>query len=294
MVSRRNALRTGSAVLLAVVAGCASGGGSTGDTTQEPDTTTEETTTAGPKTTVDLQLDATQVAPSEVPDGATVAVAAPDLSQLVVDAAESDGRVDLTRPGDTDPEETLVLGQFDYVEFRDETYDATASFADFAEEASYQYSLVEATDSEADGDVLDYTDLTESERAVADEMLDNGSFAVGHHEERPAAVETFEGHSYLRADGTTHRVRKVVGDYAAHHMLRLDPANPDGDARVVTVVDREPEKGWTDELRAAVAMGRTGLSGVSNPEALLDYLDDVGYVATVDAVAEVTPVRVVE
>lgn len=296
MVTRRNYLRTGGAALLAAVAGCTNGGTSSGDpTTRQTETrTTEGTTTASPKTTDDWYLYATQVAPSDVPDGATVAVAAPDLYQLVVDAADSGGRVDLVRPGDTDSEETLALGQFDHLAFRGETYEASATFAGFAEEASYQYSLVEANDSEADGDVTDYDDLNDSEQAFADEMLENGSYDVGHHEERPAAAEAFEAQRYLQVENTTYRVREVVGDHAGHHMLTLDPADTAEDAQVVTVADREPEEGWTDELRAAVAMEGTGLAGISDPEALLEFLDGVGYVVTVDAVAEVTPARVVE
>jgi hypothetical protein len=229
-----------------------------------------------------------------VPDGATVAVAAPDLYQLVVDAASSEGRVDLVRRGNTDPDGTLVLGEFDRLEFRGEAYEPSASFAGFAGEASYQYSLVDVNDSEVDGEVTDYANLTDSERAIADAMLDNGSYSVGHHEERPSAAETFEAQSYLRVEDTTYRVQKAVGDYAAHHMLRLAPADTGGDARVVTVVDDEPEEVWTDELRAAVEAGGTCLSRVPNTEALLDYLDGVDYVVTVNAVAEVTPSRTVE
>lgn len=306
MVSRREILHTGSAALLAAVAGCSSGASDDGATTRQP----TATTTAGPETepaTSDTtddpadenttetgpRLDLTAVDASEVPDGASVGVAAPDLLQLVVDAASAEERVDFGRSVQAQTGRHLALGEFAFLEFRDETYEASASYADFSQEASYQYSLVEAADGEVDGDVTDYASLNDSEQVIADAMLENGSYSVGHHEQRPAAVEPFEGNDYLRTENATYRVRQVVGDHAAHHMLDLDTASPAEDAQVVTVADRTPEPEWRSVFEVAFGSGTTAVD-VADPDALVEYVEAVDYLVTVDTVAAVSVVDIVE
>lgn len=306
MVSRRNLLRAGGAALLAAVAGCSSGASDDEATTRRP----TDTATAGPQTdtaTADTtgkpsdentteagpRLDLTAVAASEVPDGATVGVAAPDLFRLVVDAASADGRVDFGRSVQAQTGSELALGQFDVLEFRGETYEASSSFADFAEEAGYQYSLVEVDDSEVDGDVVEYGSLSDSERAIADAMLENGSYEVGHHEQLPAAAATFEAQSYLRTENATYRIQQVVGDHAAHHMLDLDAASPSEGAQVVTVADRTPGEDWRSVFEVAFGTGTTAID-VADPSALVEYVEAVDYLVTVDTVAEIAVVDTVQ
>ncbi|GAA0264447.1 hypothetical protein [Halobacterium noricense] len=237
MVSRRDALRAGGAALLAVVAGCASGADASPETTEPTSVgTTADSTSLGERV-----LAGEAVPASNVPDGSPVAVASPALHELVADAASADGRVDLLASREVEPE-TLALGQFEYLEFRGETYEPTATFTGFAGEATYDYSLVSANDNAGDGEVLDYESLNDSERAIADEMLENGSYDVGPHEERRDAARTFEPQSHLRVDGETYRIRVAVGDYGRHHMLRLDTADPDEDAQVVTVRTARPTR----------------------------------------------------
>lgn len=99
MVSRRNALRTAGAALLAAVAGCT---GTPGDTTtdEEPGDPTDDTSDATADGTTDDStyprriLTGDEGSASAVPGGAAVAVAAPSLHQLVEDAASADGRVE--------------------------------------------------------------------------------------------------------------------------------------------------------------------------------------------------------
>lgn len=287
MPSRRRVLSAVGGGALAALAGCQSGGSNGGPATSTDETTddsadqTESTPTSEPT----AQLDSTPTAAGEVPDGSTVAVAAPDLHQLVADAANADGRVDLARPGAADRDAALALGGFDYLRFRGETYAASSSFAGSYSEASYQYDLASVNESEVEGEPIRYADLNESERGIADAML-NGSYSVGHHEAKPPAADTFDARRYLRAGNSTYRVRVTVGDYAAHHMLTLDAADPGPDAQVVTVADRVPASGWVDELRAAVQAGGTGLGGVADPDAIVDYLDGAGYVVAAYGVAE--------
>lgn len=296
MVSRRTVLASGSAAVLAALAGCASGDD---DATPEPtDEPTDASGTNSPPDTAETEsakyysLDADPVDPGDVSDGAVLGVASPDLHQLVVDAASADSRVDLTRTGDT-PDGTLALGAFEYLRFRTETYEATASFAGFAEEAAYSYELESVEADQVDGDVLRYADLNDSERAIADQLL-SGDYSVGHHEEKPESLAPFDEHGYLRAENETYRILQTVGDHAAHHMLTLEPADPGEDSQVVTVADRVPASGWVDELRTAVQLGDTGLGGVSDRDALEGYLDDVDYVVTAVGVAEMRMLRAVK
>jgi hypothetical protein len=299
MVTRRNLLRVGGTALLAAAAGCSSSASDDDATTREPTsnaTATQETesptadTTAEPSdetsTEAGPRLDLTAVDASEVPDRATVGVAAPDLLQLVADAASSEGRVDFERPVQAQTGSDLALGQFDSVAFRGETYEASASFAEFAEEAGYQYSLEAVDDGEVDGDSIEYASLNESEQAIADAMLENGSYDVGHHEQRPAAAETFEAQAYLRTETATYRIQQVVGDHAAHHMLTLDAASPSEGAQVVTVADRTPDPEWRAVFEVAFGSGTTAID-VADPGSLVEYVTGVDYLVTVDTVAEI-------
>lgn len=292
MTTRRAALRAGGAALAAALAGCA---GSGADEPASPEdaaaadvtSTTTATTTDDATTTTasEVTLRAETVAASAVPSGATVAVATPALLDLVDTAASANERVDLVGSDPASSEQSLALGQFAYVHYEDEAYEASGSFAGFASEASYQYSVREVTESEGelDGEVLSYAALSESERAVADEMVDARTYSVGHHEQKPEAVVPFERHDYLRTETAMYEIRVTVGDHAAHYMLDLDPANPPQDAQVVTVADDPVPERLRETVAAAVA---EGAAPVSNRGALASFLDGVDYVVTTTAVAE--------
>lgn len=286
MPTRRALLRTGGAAALAALAGCQSVAAPFRDTTTMP-----ESSGAG-----EFRLDADPVDPGDVPDGATVGVASPDLHELVADAASADGRVDLHTSGLADGDEPLALGEFEYVEFDGETYEPTASFAGFAEEASYQYEALTADESEVDEDdeVVAYADLSADERAVADDLLDGGTYFVGYHEEKPAAVEPFDRANYLRADGDLYRIRVTVGDHAGHHMLRLDPAAPGDDAQVVTVPDDLPVADWSSVLKEGRGPGSVGVEDVPSDEALVEYLRRVDYVVATTRVLDVSVTETVQ
>jgi hypothetical protein len=283
MVSRRRLLQSGGAALLAAVAGC---------TANDPDDPTTEGPTDGPTTDEPTDttapdeptLSATVVDASDVAAGSTVAVATPELHALVADAAAADGRVDLQDSWDGDTTEPLALGQFDYLRFDGETYHPNAAGTRFAQEASYSYSAEEIQESEVDGDVVEYADLNESERAVVDEMFANGSFDVGFHEERPDAVDALEPNDYLRVENKTYQITVVVGDSAPHYTLDLDAADPGENAQVVTVADRVPAASFGETFVTATEDGSVA---VSTPDELGAYLDSVDYVVGVNAVAKV-------
>jgi len=285
MPSRRALLRAGGAAALAALAGCQS--------VAAPFSETTDPTSAGAG---QLRLDAEPVAPADVEDGATVGVASPDLYELVEDAAGSDGRVDLERYGTGVPDVPLALGEFAALKFAGETYEPTASVVGFAEEASYQYEALDADESEVDEDdeVVAYGDLTADQRAIADEILDGGTYFVGYHEEKPAAVEPFDGGDYLRANSEMYRIREVVGDRAAHHMLELDSANPGDDAQVVTVLDERPAADWSAVLQEGVGPGSVGIDDVPEDDALVEYLRRVDYVATATSVLDVSVTQTVQ
>jgi hypothetical protein len=292
MVSRRRLLQTTGTAMLAAVTGCAS---SDGDAATE---STEEPTTAatGDSTTEregQRHLTGEQVAASDVPDGATVSVTTPELYSLVLDAASADGRVDLQSGGDADRDETLALGQFEYVEFRGETYEPTASFAAFAAEAAYKYKLEAVDDGEVeeDDEVTSYDSLNDAERAAVDRLL-NGSVTIGHHEDRTADdVRDVTGYEYVRVDGQTYRPQTTVGDYGPHHMLRLDAADPGEDAQVVRIADDVPDAGWRGAVTTVAGEDRTlRLDEVSDPDELAEYVESVDYFASVAAVATVSVV----
>ncbi|SEW14371.1 hypothetical protein [Halobacterium jilantaiense] len=285
MPSRRALLRTGGAAALAALAGCQSVSAPRRDATQP------ESSGAG-----EYRLDADAIAPARVADSATVGVASPDLHELVADAAERDGRVDLRSDGSADRDETLALGAFEYLRFDGSTYEPTASFAGFAEEASYRYEAVAVNDSEVDdgGDVAAYGDLTAAQQRVADELLGTGSYTVGHHEEKPEAVRVFDRTAFLRADGETYRVQAAIGDHGPHYMLTLDPADPSEGDQVVTVPGDPPEADWTDVLVAGLDTGGGGVEKSSNDEAFGEYLGRVDYVATATRVLDVSVTETVQ
>lgn len=284
MVSRRTTLRMGGTALVGALAGCA--GGDDGPDASDR-TSTGGSTTAGsaPTRTTpgEPTLTAKSVAASAVPSGATAAVASSDLYALVEEAASADGRVDLVTDGSASSDDLLALGAFDYLRFRDETYRPAASYARFAGEASYQYSATPVAESEVEGEAVSYADLSEAEREIGATLLAGETYDVGHHEERPDAATVFDAHDYLRTENATYRIRVLVGDAAAHHMLRLDPADPGADAQVVTVADDPVPSAVRGTVTEAVA---DGSAAVSNPDELGAFLDGVGFVVTRHAVAD--------
>lgn len=286
MVSRRRVLQTGGTALLAALAGCQADGDDS-PTTEEPTNAPTNDDLAGttPNTATpdEPTLSATVVEASEVESGSTIAVTTSELHALVSNAATADGRVDLQGNWDVSGEEPLVLGQFEYLQFQGETYEATGSYAGFAGEAGYEYSLEAANESEVDGDVLQYANLNESGRAIVDEILANGSYHVGHHEEKPDAVDPIEQHQYLRAENETYAIRSLVGDYAAHYMLRLNAATSGEGSQVVTVADRSPPQAAHDVVQAARLAGDAPL----DDEELLSFFERVDYVVTLTAVVAV-------
>lgn len=288
MVSRRRLLQTGGAAVLAALAGCQADGDDSPTTKGPTNAPTDDDlagTTPNTATPDEPTLSATVVEASEVESGSTVVVATSELHALVSNAATADGRVDLQGNWDVDGSDPLALGQFEFLEFRGEAYQPNGSYTGFAGEAGYEYSLHGVNESEVDGDVLEYASLNESERAAVDEMLANGSYNVGHHEEKPDAlgVGSIERHQYLRADNETYKIQTVVGDYAAHYMLRLDAANPGGDAQVVTVANREPPQAAHDVVQATRLAGDAPL----DDEDLVSFFESVDYVVTLTAVVEV-------
>ena len=284
MPSRRALLRAGGAVALAALAGCQSVADRFRHTSQP------ESSGAG-----EDRLDADRIAPTRVPDGSTVGLATTALHELVATAATADGRVDLRGHENADREETLALGAFEYVRFDGETYESTASFAGFGEESTAEFSLLAVDDDEVDdADVTTYESLSDREQAVADDLLANGSLSVGRHERRPEGVGAVVGSEYFRADGQTYRTQVTVGDPPAHHMLTLDAADPDEDAQVVTVPDREPQVGWGELLSDALEPGTVGVEDRTNGESLVEYLQRVDYVATATSVLDVSVTETVQ
>lgn len=209
-----------------------------------------------------------------------------------MDAAAASERVDYTAGIPAGSDESLVLGWFAYVEFRGETYDASSSFEGFAGEASYNYELADVNQSQVEADrVVEYANLTDAERDIADAMLENGSFDIGHHEQRPPATETFEGQHYLRTANETYQIRVMVSDYAHHHMLTLDAGEPTTNVAVVTIADRAPSQAVSDVLTKAAA---DGPARATNADAIRAYLDGVDYVVTATAVVDVQFVQAAE
>jgi hypothetical protein len=228
-----------------------------------------------------------------VPHQEPVVVASQLLYDLVVEAATSEKRVDAPMDIDLDREQRLALGEFRYVQFRGETYEPAASFAAAYSEASYRYEGVPVNESEveADDEVVEYSALNGSERAIADAML-NDSYSVGLHKSRPPAAESFEPQSYLRAGNETYRVRVVVGDAAAHHMLTMTASGAGPQVAVPVLADRAPEPAVAEVLQRAVAEGPVALG--DDEAAVRDYLGDAEYVVTAGGVFAVQVVEPVE
>jgi hypothetical protein len=296
MPSRRSLLSTAGAAALVALAGCQSGDNETTTSTDSTATTTTSTATTETTTTPSgTYLDTSPVAePARVvPHQEPVVVASQLLYDLAVEAAASEQRVDAPMDIDLDREQRLALGDFRYVQFQGETYEPAASFAAAYSEASYQYEGVPVNQSEveADATVVEYSALNGSERAIADAML-NDSYSVGLHESRPAAAESFEPQSYLRAGNETYRVRVVVGDAAAHHMLTLTASGAGPQVAVPVLADRAPEPAVAEVLQRAVAEGPVALG--DDEAAVRDYLGDAEYVVTAGGVFAVQVVEPVE
>lgn len=287
MPTRRALLRDGAgAAVLAALAGCQSALPSSRNTTTQPESSGAS----------EDRLDADPVDPDAVADGATVGVASPDLHDLVADAAERDGRVDLRSDGSADRDETLALGEFEYVRFAGETYESTASFAGFGEESTAEFSLlaVDSDEVSTDAGVTTYESLSDREQAVADDLLANGSISVGRHERRPEGVGAVVGSEYFRAGGQTYRTQITVGDPPAHHMLALDAADPGDDAQVVTVPGDPPAADWRGVLRDGSGPGSVGIQDVAADEALVEYLQRTDYVVTATSVLDVSVTETVQ
>ena len=292
MPSRRALLRTGGAAALAALAGCQSVPTSFRETTQPfRETTRPESSAAG-----DYRLDADLAVPRDVADGEVVGVASPGLYDLVADAADRDGRVDLDRGGSADRDEALALGAFEYLAFAGETYEPTASFAGFGEESTTEFSLAVVAEDEVDGNVTvtPYESLDDREQAVVDRMV-NESITVGRYEEgRPDGVGGVVSHDYVRVGNDTYQPRITVADPPPHHMLALDPANLDGDATVATVLDERPAADWSAVLQAGLGSGSAGIDDVPSNEALVAYIGRVDYVTTAARIFDVSVTEVVQ
>ncbi|WP_435348406.1 hypothetical protein [Haloarchaeobius sp. HRN-SO-5] len=279
MPSRRRILQTGGSVLAAAVAGCLSDTG--GPATGTDPTTIDESP----------HLTATTVRPETVPPGSTVVVASEALLNLLHEASVADDHVDLDWNGPIDHDGPLPFGGFEYVQFGDGTYDPSARRVPFAGEASYQYRperVPESEVDEADG-VVYVTDLTDTERDIAEQLVSGQSYAVGMHEEKPSAAYTFERNRYVRSADETYEITVLVGDSAAHHVLRLDPADPPSDAQVVTVTDDHLARHLQGSVSTAIEDGSVGLTP-SVADEFASALAGVDYVVTVGAVANVAVV----
>lgn len=302
MPSRRSVLHLLGTGLVVASGGCASIGVPVGpehdeSTTSDaaPDVSTsesnEQTTTpeSDEHTTSDPVLSATEVYPGDVPDDSTLVPVSPRLLDLVSTAAASDGRVDLAPTGGAYSDDPLVVGAFDAVEFRGKTYRPTTKFAYFAQESNYQYSLEAVNESEFDGDTITYANLSAGEQTVVDEMLENGSFDVGYHEEHPDAGWNLREYDGLEIEGETYRLLVMVGDMATHHMLRLDPTTPDEDDQVVTIADEPVPDAIRNTVEWAVS---DGTSGIVEPDTIRSFIEDTEFVLTPHAVARLRLVRV--
>lgn len=291
MPSRRSTLHATAGALAAALAGCLGttppGSDRSGTPTDRSGTPSDAPPSNRSTDAIDgPHLTATVVQPPAVPAGAVLAPATAGLLAAVREAATTDGRVDFVPEAGLDREARLVLGEFDYLRFRGTTYAPSAEFVPFAGETSYEYSAERVPESEvADADeVVGYANLTDAERAIADRLVAGEAYEVGMHEPRPDALDVFDVHRYLRTGNATYAVRILHGDSAAHHALRLDPADPGPDATVVTVADRAVPEGVRDVVTSAVAEGAAAVDG-DERETLAGLLADVGYVVTVERVA---------
>lgn len=292
MVSRRRVLRTAGAATLAVVAGCSSSADDGPATTGRTDAGgTGQTTGDEPAASI---LAAEQVTPSSLPDGATVGVAAPELHELVAKAASGDKRVDLEQSGNADSDVTLALGQFEYVEFRGEPYEPTASFARSESTQEFSLELVDGSEVDDDDEVVAYESLSDTEQATAD-RLRNESITVGPHEQgTPDGIGGVVAPDYLRVGNDTYQPHIVIGDLPPHHTLRMDAADPPSDAQVVVLADRRPALAWKDTLTSALPDGSAEIDDTTSGQELRAYLEDIDYLGGVAAVADVKVVEETE
>lgn len=280
MPSRRALLRTGAFGLTAALGGCLFGGD---DGTPTHNRTTR--LTAEPETMRQLQ----RVDPVAVPDEATAVPATERVRTLVSDAAATDGRVDyLPEGGPADEDDPLVFDAFDRLRFRGETYDPASSYAGFAQEATFTLEASESAESRvgSDDEVVDYGGLNDSERAIADRLLGDGSYSTGGHEEVPDAFFTFRSAGFLRTDDAVYRLRTIVGDNMGHHMLTLRPADAGPDSTVVTVADRVVPADLRGPVRAAVDGGSAELSA-AEADRFRSSLGEARFVCTAHALVEV-------
>lgn len=245
-----------------------------GSTTTEPDEATQQD---------QLVLDATRINPQDVPTSLTLVPLSPRLLDLVSRAAASDKRVDLTPTGGSYDDDPLVLGSFDAFEFRGETYEPTTDFASFAQEATYRYRLKPVNESDVDGDITSYTHLPRDEQRVADQILENGSFDVGHHENHPAAAWRLREYDALRVENETYRILVEVGDRAIHHTLRLDPTTPNDATAGVTIAAETVPAQIRDTVERAVSEGS---ATVLERGAMRSFVGAGEYVMTTHAVAK--------
>lgn len=244
-----------------------------GSSTTEPDESTQQD---------QLVVDATRIDPDEVSHGLTLVPLSPRLLDLVSRAATSDKRVDLTPSGGSYDDDPLVIGAFDAIEFQGETYEPATDFAYFAQEATYRYRLEPVNESEVDETITSYRDLPRDEQRVADQILEEGSFDVGHHEDHPDAAWRFREYDALRVDNETYQILVEVGDMATHHMLRLDPTTPDDADRVVEIAVETVPAQIRETVERAVS---DGSAAVLERDAMRSFVGDGEYVLTTHAVA---------
>lgn len=247
-----------------------------GSTTTEPDDGTQKD---------QLVLDATRIDPEEVSHGLTLVPLSPRLLDLVSRAATSDKRVDLTPSGGSYDDDPLVLGSFDAIEFRGETYEPATEFAYFAQEATYRYRLEQVNESEVDDNVTRYTDLPRDEQRVADQILEAGSFDVGHHEDHLDAAWRFREYDALRVENETYQILVEVGDMGTHHMLRLDPTTPDDADRVVGIAADTVPAQLRETVKRAVS---DGSARVLERNSMRSFVGAGEYVLTMHAVARLS------
>lgn len=300
MPSRRSLLGLLGSGLTGSLAGCSAFGDGpaeasrdTGGTASQPDESTTTSSDDGSTTTEpdestqqdQLVLDATRIDPGEVSHGLTLVPISPRLLDLVSRAATSDRRVDLTPTGGSYDDDPLVLGSFDALEFRGETYEPATDFAYFAQEATYRYRLEPVDESEFDGTITSYTDLPRDEQRVADQILEEGSFDVGHHEDHPDAAWRLREYDALRVENETYQILVEVGDMATHHMLRLDPTTPDDTDRVVEIAAETVPAQIRDTVERAVS---DGSATVLERGAMRSFVGNGEYVVTTHAVARLS------
>ncbi|MFD1646747.1 hypothetical protein [Haloarchaeobius litoreus] len=291
MPSRRALLRTGGLGLTAALGGCLFGGDSDDDDEdQTPATTTPNRTTtrltAEPEPVQELQ----RVDPVAVPDDATAVLANERVRTLVSDAVTTDGRVDyLPEDGPVDEDDRLVFDAFDRIRFRGETYDPTSSYAGFAQEPSYAYWAEPLEDGIQEGGALvDYAELSDAEREIADRLIAGEQYTVDGHEEKPDAALVFERNEYLGTEDTVYRITVAHGDNVGHHMLSLRAADVGQNSTLVRLQDRALPADLRDPVGTAVETGSAELTD-DEAETFREVLGEARFVCTAHAAVEFVP-----